>query len=57
MICVRQMYKWIFIILTYANMNMKRLWQGHGARLCLRLMLNRVKEMKGGALIYTPLGT
>jgi len=28
-------------------MNMKKTWQGYGARLCLKLMLNRFKEMKG----------
>ncbi len=28
-----------------------------GARSCLRLMLNRLKEMKGPTLIYTPLET
>jgi hypothetical protein len=44
-------------MLTYANMNMKRTWQSNGARLCLRLMLNRLKEMKGPIFIYTPLGT
>jgi hypothetical protein len=44
-------------MLTYANMNMKRTWQGYGARLCLNLMLNRLKEMKGPTPIYTPLGT
>ncbi len=43
-----------FIKLTYANMNMKRTWQGYGVRLCLRLMLNRLKEMKGPTSIYTP---
>jgi hypothetical protein len=41
----------------YANMNMKRTWQGYGAKLCLRLMLNKLKEMRGPTPIYTPLGT
>jgi hypothetical protein len=41
---------------TYANMNMKITWEGYGARLCLRLMLNKLKEMKGPISIYTPLG-
>jgi hypothetical protein len=27
--CVKQMWKWIFIMLTYANMNMKRIWQSY----------------------------
>ncbi len=45
------------IMLTYANMNMKRTWQGYGARLCLRLVLNRLKEIKNLTFIYTPLGT
>ncbi len=33
-------------MLTYANMNMKRTCQGYGARLCLKLMLNKLKEMR-----------
>jgi len=49
----KQMWKRILIMLTYANMNIKRTWQGYGAR----LMLNKFKEMKGPILIYTPLGT
>jgi hypothetical protein len=53
----KQTWKWIFIMLTYANMNMKTTWQGYGVKSCLRLMLNRLKEMKGPSLIYTPLGT
>jgi hypothetical protein len=53
----RPTWKQIFIMLTYANMNLKRTWQGYGARLCLRLMLNRLKEMKGPTPIYAPLGT
>jgi hypothetical protein len=55
--CVRQMWKHISIMLTYANINMKKIWQGYGARLCLRLMLNRLKEMKGHTPIYIFLGT
>jgi hypothetical protein len=45
--CAKQMWKHIFMMLTYANMNMKRTWQGYGARSCLKLMLNKSKEMKG----------
>jgi hypothetical protein len=55
--CAKQMWKWIFTMLTYVNMNMKRTWQGYGVRLYLKLMLNRLKEMKGPTSIYTPLGT
>jgi hypothetical protein len=47
----------IFIMLTYANMNMKKTWQGYVVRLCLRLALTRLKEMKGFTFIYTFLGT
>jgi hypothetical protein len=43
---VRQMWKQIFVILTYTNMNMKKTWQGYGARSCLKLVLNRLKEMR-----------
>jgi hypothetical protein len=55
--CARQTWKWIFIMLTYANMNMKKTWQGYGVRLCLRLVLNWLKEMKDHIHIYIPLGT
>jgi hypothetical protein len=55
--CVRLIWKRIFILLTYANMNMKITWQGYGVRLCLRLILNKLKKMKGFIFIYTPLGT
>jgi hypothetical protein len=44
-------------MLTYANMNMKRTQQNYGARSCLKLMLNKLKEMRGPISIYTPLGT
>jgi len=53
----KQMWKQIFIMLTYTNMNMKGTWQGYGAKLCLRLVLNILKEMKGPVPIYTPFGT
>jgi len=51
------MWKHIFIMLTYVNMNMKRIWQGYGVRWCLKLVLNKLKEMKGLTFIYTLLGT
>jgi len=38
----------------YANMNMKKTWQGYGAKLCLRLMLNKLKEMRG-PFLFIPL--
>jgi hypothetical protein len=41
----------------YPNMNMKITWQGYGARSCLRLVLNKLNEMRGPISIYTPLGT
>jgi hypothetical protein len=44
-------------MLTYANMNMKRTGQDYGARSRLKLMLNKLKKMKGSTLIYSPLGT
>jgi hypothetical protein len=55
--CVRQKWKQIFIMFTYANINMKKSCQGYGARLCLRPMLNKLKEMRNPILIYTHLGT
>jgi len=54
---IRKTWKQIFIMLTYVNMSMKKTWQGCGARLCLRLMLNKLKEMRGPIYIYTLLGT
>jgi hypothetical protein len=30
--------------------------KGYGVRSCLRLMLNKLKEMKGPTFTYTPLG-
>jgi hypothetical protein len=47
------MWKWIFIIVAHVNMNMKKTWQGYNARLCLRLVLNKLKEMRGPTYIYT----
>jgi hypothetical protein len=55
--CIKETWKQIFIMLAYANMNMKITWQGYGARLCLKLMLNKLKEMKGPISIYNLLGT
>jgi hypothetical protein len=49
--CARPTWKQIFIMLTYVNMNMKKTWQGYVAILCLRLMLNILKEMKGPIFI------
>ncbi len=43
-------------MLTYANMNMKRTRQGYDARLCLKLVLNILKEIKGPTPVYIPLG-
>jgi hypothetical protein len=44
-------------MLMYTNMNMKRTWQNYGAKLCLKLVLNILKEIKGPIPIYNPLGT
>jgi hypothetical protein len=55
--CAKQTWKQIFIILTYVNMNMKRTWQGYDATSCLKMMSNRLKEMKGPIPIYTLLRT
>jgi hypothetical protein len=55
--CAKQVWKHIFLMLTYANMNMKITRQGYGARSCLRMELNILKEIKGPTFIYTPLGT
>jgi len=50
------MWNWIFIMLTYAHMNMKKNDKAK-VRSCLRLMLNGLKEMNGLIFIYIPLGT
>jgi hypothetical protein len=55
--CVKQMWKQIFIMLTYANMNMKITWQGYGVKSCLKLVLNKPKEMRGPIFIYIPFRT
>jgi hypothetical protein len=55
--CAKQIWKQIFIMLTYANLNMKKTWQGYDAWSCLRLMLNILKEIKGPIFIYTPFET
>jgi hypothetical protein len=44
-------------MLRYANMKMERTWQGYDARSCLKMMLNRLKEMNSHISIYTPLKT
>jgi hypothetical protein len=44
----------------YANIHKyehEKTWHGYDARLCLKLMLNILKEMKGPIPIYTALGT
>jgi hypothetical protein len=38
-------------------MHMTKTWQDYGARLCLKVVLNKLKEMKGPTFIYTPLWT
>jgi hypothetical protein len=55
--CAKQTWKQIFILLTYANMKIKRTLQGYGARSCLKPMLNRLREIKGSKIFYTPLRT
>ncbi len=54
--CAKQAWKYIFIMPTCANMNMKRTWQGYDARSCLKLLLNKLKEMKGPIPILYPFG-
>ncbi len=44
------------IMLMYVNMNMKKTWQGYGVRLCLEVVLKKLKEMRGPTSIYIPLG-
>jgi succinate dehydrogenase hydrophobic anchor subunit len=57
MICAKQTWKQIFNMLTHANMNMKRTWEDYSARLCLKLMLNILKETKDPTFNYTFLRT
>jgi len=57
MIHAKPTWKQIFIMLTYANMNMKITSEGYGVRSCLKLVLNKLKEMRDPTSIYTPLGT
>jgi len=41
-------------MLTYVNINMKNNMTMYGARFCLKLMLNRLKEMRD-SISFTPL--
>jgi len=43
-----------YLLLTYANMNMKWTWQGYGVRSFLILVLNKLKVMGNFTSIYTP---
>jgi hypothetical protein len=45
------MWKQIFIMLTCANINMKRTWQVYGAISCLKIVLNKLKETRGPTFI------
>ncbi len=40
-------------MLIYVNMNMKITWQSYGVKSCLKLLLNKLKEMRGPTFIYT----
>jgi len=52
--CAKLTWKQIFIMLTYANMNMKKTWQCYGVKLCLKLMLNILKEIRVPIRILYP---
>jgi hypothetical protein len=52
--CARQMWKWVFIMLIYANMNMKKICQGYGVRSFLKLVLKELKELRV-LLLFIPL--
>jgi hypothetical protein len=54
--CEKKMWIYYYYI-KFTNMNMKKTWQGYGAKLCLRLMLKKLKEMRGSTFIYTHVGT
>jgi hypothetical protein len=55
--CAKQTWKKIFIMLTYVNMNMKKIWQSYGVQDCAKMVLNILNEMKGPTSIYTLLAT
>jgi hypothetical protein len=55
--CEWQMRRWIFIMLMYVNVNIKKKCQGYGVRLCLGSVLNKLKEIKGPTFIYTSVGS
>jgi hypothetical protein len=50
--CAKQTWKCIFIMLIYANIDMR-----YDLKFCLKLMLNKLNEMKGFTFIYTFLKT
>jgi hypothetical protein len=49
--CVRHTWKQIFIMLTYANMNMKRTWENYGVRSCFKIGVEQTKR-NGGPSSY-----
>jgi hypothetical protein len=55
--CAKQMWKWIFIMLKYANMNMKRIWQGYGARIVPKISVEQIEGNEGSYYYLSPLGT
>jgi hypothetical protein len=53
---VKQKCKWNFILVTYEIMNMKRSEQGYDAKTYFKLVLNKLKVMRGFTFVYIPLG-
>jgi hypothetical protein len=51
---VKHTWKQIFIMLTYANMNIKKTWRGYGVKSCLRLVLNILHVIENYISIYAP---
>ncbi len=52
--CVKQTMKTNFFYVNICKHEHEKKWQCYGARSCLKLMLNKLKKMKGSTSIYTP---
>jgi hypothetical protein len=54
--CAKQTWKWIFIMLTYANMNMRKTWQGYGAEIMPKISVEQTERNEGSCSYLCPFG-
>ncbi len=55
--CEKSKCKQIFIVIKYENVNIKGIEQGYGIRLYLKLVMNKLKVIRGPTSICTSLRT